>query len=125
MDGAVSLHVCGETRRLRFSWGVLAEFRSQYGPDFQDKINAAVVSLDFEIIARVLAAGLSDVSHERIMRDSPPIVSTLQAINRAFNVAYHGPSGEPQSPLGIGRRAVAKIREALQAIRSKIRSKLG
>lgn len=121
--GGVALHLCGAPRRLRFDWKALGELRAAYGAQFQEHVNAALLELDFDVIARALSLGVSGaVTEEAIKADPPPIVPALNALNRAFNIAYHGPDGAPPEAV---KRPLAAARRAIRAILSRMLSALG
>ena len=120
--GGVTLQFCGAPRRLRFQWEALGELRSKFGPAFQDRVNEAMVSLDFDVIALALSLGCSGaVTAEQVKANPPAIVPALNALQAAFVAAYHGPDGPPEER----KRPLAVVRRALRTILSKMLSALG
>lgn len=116
--GCVELALCGSTHRLRMDWNALAALRSQFGPDFQTRINEALMSLDFEVIASCLSVATGGkVASAQIMSAPPPVVPAVRSLHEAFQVAYHGPEGLASSvPFAPARRLLAKLRARLSAI---------
>lgn len=121
--GGVSLRLCGEPRRLRFDWNALGALRSKHGADFQDRINAAMVALDFDVIAEAISVAVGGaLTPEAIKANPPAIVPALTALNAAFTAAYHGPDG----PRPEGERGpLAAARKIVRAILSAMLSRLG
>lgn len=92
IDGGVTLAIAGAPLRLAFDWSALASLRSMWGEDFQERMNAALTSYDFEKLSFLveMASGRK-LSAFEVMRASPPIVPTIVALSNAIRVAYHGP----------------------------------
>jgi len=86
VTGEKQIDICGQKYVLRFSWKALSEIERRYG----DKPNL----FDAEVIANVAAAGLRErhpeMTAERIMDLSPPLVPLAQAIQQALQWAYFG-----------------------------------
>jgi hypothetical protein len=81
--------------RLRYSWAVLAEISEKYG----DSPNL----FDPETVAFVGAAGLRErhpeMTPEKIMEISPPLIPFANAVQKALEWAYFGGKGIPDEDI--------------------------
>jgi len=93
VTGQKIIVVGGEPLTLRFTWAALAEIEHKYG----DNPNL----FDPEIVATVAAAGLRekhpDITAERIMQLSPPLMPFMRDVQQALRWAYFGAEPTPEA----------------------------
>lgn len=93
--GEVAVEIGGEMRVLRFSWDALARAKADVG----DQLFNAVVDMDFDLMARLLTAGLAEawpeVTADEIRSLSPPVLVIQQALIQALNLAFYGSKEGP------------------------------
>lgn len=86
ITGEKIIQIQGKPHVLRFTWRAVAEVTKKYG----DNPNL----FDPEVIASVAAAGLRDrhpdMTAERIMEISPPLVPFAKDVQEALTWAYFG-----------------------------------
>ena len=87
IDGEFVIEVAGHEYRLRYDWKALSEVEAAHG-DTPNLWNA-------EVAASVAAFGFRrnhpDMTAERILELSPPLVPFIKAIQTALQWAYFGP----------------------------------
>jgi hypothetical protein len=100
--GEVAIEIAGRPRILRYGWAEIAALQAALGEDFSTRIAQAMAATDGNVLAQVLAIGLKhdwpEVTAEAIVEASPPIAATIEAINRALTLAFHGVKGVPDDP---------------------------
>lgn len=91
VTGEKQIAIDGKLVLLRFTWRALAEIEARYG-DNPNLFNA-------ETVAHVAAAGFRDrhpeLTAERIMELSPPLVPFVRDVQEAIQWAYFGPEKPP------------------------------
>jgi hypothetical protein len=91
ITGDKVIEIDGQKYVMRFTWRVLSEIEQKYG----DKPNL----FDPEVIATVAAGALSkrypDMTAERIMELSPPLIPFANAVQEALKWAYFGAGDMP------------------------------
>ena len=91
LTGEKMIHIGGHEHVLKFTWRALSEIEQKYG----DRPNL----FDPDVIAVIAAIGLRDrhpeMTAERIMDVSPPLVPFAKAVQTAIQWAYFGPEGIP------------------------------
>lgn len=91
--GTKRIDIDGKPYYLRFNWAALAEIAGKYG----DSPNL----FDVETVAFVGSAGLRErhpeMTPERIMELSPPLVPFANDVQQALQWAYFGNQGIPKS----------------------------
>lgn len=95
--GDVELTLGDAVVKLRYDYAAIAAMQTNLGgvilQDIFKDPNPALV-------AKMLVAGLQkhhpEITVEQVMEISPPIVPTLQVIDKALTVAYYGPNGLPK-----------------------------
>lgn len=91
LTGEKMVHIGGHDYVLKFTWRALSEIEQKYG----DSPNL----FDPDVIAVIAAIGLRDrhpeMTTERIMDLSPPLVPFAKAVQTAIQWAYFGPEGIP------------------------------
>lgn len=96
INGEKAIEINGVTYALRYTWKALAEVEGKYG-DNPNLFNT-------EVLANVASAGLKDrhpeMTAERIMELSPPLMPFARDVQTAIQWAYFGnetlPSTEPE-----------------------------
>src|SRR4051794_24089749 len=96
--GETPFKIGDKTLTLVFDWRAMAQAQEAHGKDvFKDLMNAGP-----EVIADVLAIGLSknhpDITKEKVLDFSPPMIPAINTINQALLYAYFGPDGPPKDP---------------------------
>ena len=96
--GEIEVTVCGKTCRLKFDWTAITEILNTYGT----KVFSEIVHATPETVARILAAGLRQegITAEQIIKESPPLMPLMKAIDRAISAAYFGPKEQPPTEEG-------------------------
>lgn len=91
VTGEKEIEIAEDKYILRFDWKALSEIEQKYG----EKPNM----FDAEVVAGVAATGLRgkhpDMTAERIMELSPPLVPFAHAVQQALQWAYFGPEAVP------------------------------
>jgi hypothetical protein len=116
VTGEARVDICGKGYAIRFDWAALGEVAEKHG----DSPNL----FHPEIVASVAAAGMRryhpELTAERIMELSPPLVPFAESVQKALQWAYFGPEGVPTSaekksptPTGWWRRFVRRVGTAL------------
>ena len=99
------MEINGGTYTLRFTWKALAEIEAKYG-DNPNLFNA-------EVIANIASFGLREkhpeMTAEKIMELSPPLMPFVNAVQQALQWAYFGkepvPAGDvKKKKIGLFRR---------------------
>lgn len=94
--GEVSLQIGGGVQILSFDWRAISQIRADLGADGQ----ARALAGDLEPLATLVAIGLSrhnpDWDAARVTEASPPVMSTIKAVESALAAAWFGPDGLPK-----------------------------
>lgn len=94
LRGEGSIVLEGKSFPLRYSWTALAELHAKFPNGFA--LNNPAV------LAEVLALGLRhadpDMTPEKLMEMSPPLIDAIDAANRAIAAAYYGDKEPPENP---------------------------
>jgi hypothetical protein len=92
VTGEKIIEIGGERYVMRFTWRVLSELEQKYG----DKPNL----FDPVVIADFAAGGMRkkhpEMTAEKIMELSPPLIPCANAVQEALKWAYFGPGEMPQ-----------------------------
>ncbi|MCK9351019.1 MAG: hypothetical protein M0P44_07355 [Clostridiales bacterium] len=100
ITGQKRIDILGKPYYLRFTWAALAEVAGKYG----DAPNL----FDPETVAFVASAGLRDkhpeMTPEKIMELSPPLVPFAQEVQQAIRWAYFGDKGIPPDENGVKKK---------------------
>jgi len=100
VTGEKEVTMGGQRYVLRFTWRALAEIEKKHGehPDMFDP----------ETVASVAAAGMRerhpDMTSERIMDLSPPLVPFARAVQEALAWAYFGGEAVPEDAAAKGKK---------------------
>ena len=93
ITGERTVDINGQGYVMRFTWRALAEIEADYG----DNPNL----FKPEVLAKVTAAGLRekhpDMTAERIMELSPPLMPLCVAVREAIQWAYFGTETVPKT----------------------------
>ena len=96
ITGEKKVTINGQGYVMRFTWRALAEIEAEYG----DNPNL----LKPEIVASVASAGLRerhpDMTPEKIMELSPPLMPFARDVQTAIQWAYFGTEPIPQTSAG-------------------------
>jgi hypothetical protein len=96
ITGEKKVIINGQGYVMRFTWRALAEIEAEYGD------NPNLFSPD--VLSRVAAAGLRDqhpdMTPEKIMDLSPPLMPFCAAVKEAIQWAYFGAEQIPQTGTG-------------------------
>lgn len=97
--GQVELDIAGRRRTLRYSWAAILALREEFGDGFDSALTDAMMQMDLPRISTAIAIGLRedwpDCTADDVMRASPPISPSLAAVQKALELAFHGPEGAP------------------------------
>ena len=103
VTGEKAVVIGGQPCAMRFTWRALAEIESRFG-DNPNLFNA-------EVVAAVAAAGLRDrhpdLTAERIMDLSPPLIPFARDVQQALRWAYFGPEDVPEGSTGVKKNSRA------------------
>ena len=103
--GRVTVDLGEEEVVLCFTWRVLAAFQSAFGPEWDTRLEAALMSRDTEAIAGFLAVATDKPIDWWLDREpAPRLVPVINAVQAALMAAYFGPDNTPPVP----RKATAK-----------------
>jgi len=80
---------------VAFTWDRMAQLVDALGPEFDTKITAAALGTDVKVIATAVAIGHGGLSPDEVMRMSPPVQPTINALLEALNLAFHGQKVAP------------------------------
>ena len=91
ITGEKIVKIGGQNYVMRFTWAALAEIEQKYG-DNPNLFNA-------EVIAFIASAGMLDkqpeMTSEKIMELSPPLMPFVSAVQEALQWAYFGKGNIP------------------------------
>jgi len=93
-EGAILLD--GKSYPLRFTWSALAELQEKYPSGF----NTARTDVLADLIAWGLRHVAPELTPEKIMDLSPPMIESIEAVNKALMIAYYGEKGPPKTEEG-------------------------
>ena len=90
--GEVPLYINGTAYTLMFDWAALSKLKNAFN---DEQIDAVINGRDVVLLAEMIAIGLQR-HHEGITADevvtlSPPLVPTVEALDKALTYAYFGP----------------------------------
>lgn len=115
ITGEKKVMINGQGYVMRFSWRALAEIEAEYG-DNPNLFNA-------EVLADVAAAGLRDkhpdMTPERIMELSPPLMPFCVAVKEAIQWAYFGAESIPQTSTA-GEVKKNRLRDTLSRLLKRL-----
>ena len=101
VTGMKRTDIDGKSYSLRYTWAVLAEVAEKYG----DSPNL----FDPETVAFVGAAGLlkrhPEMTPEKIMELSPPLIPFANDVQQALQWAYFGDKGVPEDD-GVKKKRI-------------------
>lgn len=96
--GEQSLEINGKDYALVFNWKAIARAQSELGTAVIAKVGT-IGALSPVEVAKLLAIGFEakhpELTAERLIELSPPIVPALLAVDKAIAYAYFGPEGKP------------------------------
>lgn len=97
IDGFVEIRLGTDKYNLRYDWSAISEIHQTIG----DKALLAIFSASPSVIAKVLYIGLKknhpDITEDKIMQCSPPIIPLLEDIQTALNYSYYGSALPPEN----------------------------
>lgn len=91
INGRHVIYIYGQPYVLRYTWGAIAEVLEKYGekPNFLDPRN----------LASIAAIGMRehhpDMTEDKIMQISPPLIPFARSVQDALHYAYFGPEQAP------------------------------
>lgn len=95
--GEVALDIGGKPHRLVFDWEALSRLQSELG---ENALASLGFGMEVTALAAFVAAGLQrhhpGVTAEEIIRSAPPLVLTIEAVQKAMEFALWGPDGPPK-----------------------------
>lgn len=94
-QGDVTLKMGGRKYLLRYDWEAIGKLKTELGSNFDEIIAAASMEMDLPVIAKALAIGLErhhqgEVTAEKIISMSPPVVKVTDVLNGAITKAFYG-----------------------------------
>lgn len=117
VTGEQVVDIDGQKYTMRFTWKVLSEIEHKYG----DSPNM----FDPEIIATIASGGLRarhpELTPDRVMELSPPLVPFANAVQEAIQWAYFGPTKPDTGPVKKNPTVVGYLRRIAQAFRQGYR----
>lgn len=97
-NGEVPVNIGGKAYTLVYDWNAVALIQSEYG---KEAITAMLAQVQPDKMAKILLAGLNrhhpDITAEDIIKASPPILPTVEAIDTALQYAYFGPDDNKEA----------------------------
>jgi len=92
INGEYEVRIAGEEYILRYDWSALAEVEAKHGQDPN--------LFSPEVVASVAAFGLKkrhpEMTAEKIVQLSPPLVPFAASVQKALQWAYFGDKGMPE-----------------------------
>lgn len=80
----------GEQRvTLRLTWGVMGALVGEFGPAWDQEVNLAMETFDFEKVARAIEIA-TGVPAAQIIEASPPWLAVREAFNAAYSLSIFG-----------------------------------
>jgi hypothetical protein len=92
IDGKLKVNIGRVQGTLLFNWQALAEVESEFGETpnfFKSEVTAKIAEFGFK-------ATNPELTQDRIMELSPPLVPFISAVQSALNSAYYGTDPEPK-----------------------------
>lgn len=114
-NGVVRLHHAGKSITLIFHWGVIAGMQKDYGkPQYLRTIAEAIQTRDVLVMSDIISRG-SGVAEGRegamtpieVMQWSPPLISTVEAVETAWLLASFGPTMAPEDQKNAEEKKLA------------------
>lgn len=100
--GEVSLWIGDELYVMRYSWAALAELKSAFGDEYEQRIIRAGIERDVEVLAEAMAIAMReynpDITKADVMEMSPPFAKSFDSIMQCLTMAYHGVKELPEEP---------------------------
>jgi len=91
-----------------YDWVRIKHIQDELGLDFEEKIAQACLDTDLVTLSKVLAIG-TGLTAEEIQKASPPVLTVIESITRAINLAFHGTEEPvPINPLMTILRKILK-----------------
>ena len=94
--GEVDLRLGEKTVTLQFDWTSWSRLETEVGIA---EVDGIIRGRDPRALAHLIAIGLAkhhpEITAERVIAASPPLVPTIAALQQALNWAYWGPEGPP------------------------------
>lgn len=81
---------------VAFTWDRIAQLVDALGPEFDSQISAAAINTDIAVIAQAVSIGNGELTPADVVKLSPPITPTVNALLEALNLAFHGRRVAPQ-----------------------------
>lgn len=98
--GRTEITIAGKGLILCFDWEALAAIRTRFGKA-ADELGTLITGSGPKPLAAILAIGLArhhpEWTEAEVMKASPPIRPTVDAVVRAINIAYHGTPEPPEA----------------------------
>lgn len=85
----VPLQIGPDRVTLRLTWGVMGALVGEFGPSWDQEVNLAMETFDFEKVARALEIA-TGMPAPQIMEASPPWLAVREAFNSAYSLAIFG-----------------------------------
>jgi hypothetical protein len=115
ITGEYEIEIAGQKYTLRFDWAALAEVEAEHG-ESPNLFSA-------EVVASVASAGLKrrhpEMTKERIMELSPPLVPFAHAVQTALQWAYFGSEGIPAGLADKKKETKAGLSKLIKSLFSR------
>jgi len=131
--GIVSLHHNGLTVDLLFNWKVVSLLQRDFGkPGYLRKVATYLEERDVDGLADLISRatgrdtkrrGNSAMPVEDVLEWSPPIVSTTEALNKAWLLALFGPGMRPETEAG-NKPSEGKLKRMATSLKSLFKRRL-
>ena len=109
VTGEKQVDINGSKYVLRFDWKAIAEMEHKYGE--------APNMLDTDVVAGIAEIGFRrahpDMTADKIIDQSPPLVPFAKAVQDALQWAYFGPEAVPDTPKDEGKKKAPRAAAGL------------
>lgn len=96
--GESTVNLSGKAYTLVYTWRGLAEIQTKFGGNILKELFSGLSPLT---VAEIIHIGLKknhpEITLDHVIDSSPPMIPTLQALDRALALAYFGADGIPTS----------------------------
>lgn len=111
--GITQLHVPGVGDvPIRFDWKSIADMKSEFGDNWSDQVQEILQSMDVAGMANILSFS-SDKQPDWWMKNSPPVVISAAAIQKALEASFFGPQAQEDRKSADPLSALKKVIRSL------------
>jgi hypothetical protein len=89
LNGSVKLTYAEGSFDIRFDWAAIAKLQAVHGENFLDRVNEALGKKEIPAVCELLSI-TTGLNRDEIMKASPPIIASVEALSLSWQVAWRG-----------------------------------